>query len=113
MEYWRHYLIGQKFLVRTDHAALQWLKKSKDTSKLMARWLSIIENSNINLDTDIISRMNEHDFTIIHREGKHHTNADALSRIPVTQELEQINQINITPTLAQQQDLDPEISVLK
>ena len=61
----RQYLLGSPFLVRTDHAALQWLKKTPEPIGQQARWLEILE---------------EFDFTIEHRPGSKHCNADALSR---------------------------------
>ena len=35
----RHYLLGQKFTIVTDHSALQWLHSFKDPDKITARWL--------------------------------------------------------------------------
>ena len=44
VKYFKHYLLGRKFVVRTDHSALQWLKKllSQLDSKLvgLASWRS-------------------------------------------------------------------------
>jgi len=61
----RQYLLGRPFLVRSDHAALQWLKKTPEPIGQQARWLEILE---------------EFDFQIEHRAGSKHCNADALSR---------------------------------
>ena len=61
----RQYLLGAPFLIRTDHAALQWLKRTPEPIGQQARWLEVLE---------------EFDFTIEHRPGSKHTNADALSR---------------------------------
>jgi hypothetical protein len=63
----RHYVWGNHFKIRTDHVSLVWLKNFKDPQGILARWLSI-------LDT--------YDFTLEHRKGSLHTNADSLSRIP-------------------------------
>lgn len=63
----RHYLYGQKFTLRTDHHSLIWLSKFKDPEGMIARWLS---------------RLSEYDFTIVHRKGQLHGNADGLSRKP-------------------------------
>ncbi|XP_033728208.1 uncharacterized protein LOC117317503 [Pecten maximus] len=63
----RHYLFGMKFLLRTDHAPLIWIKNSKDPEGMLARWLSVIET---------------YDCEIRHRAGNKHGNADALSRVP-------------------------------
>jgi len=61
----RQYLLGAHFLVRTDHTALQWLKRTPEPIGQQARWLEILE---------------EYDYTIEHRTGSKHCNADALSR---------------------------------
>ena len=61
----RQYLLGRPFVVRTDHAALQWLKRTPEPIGQQARWLEILE---------------EFDFRVEHRRGTLHTNADALSR---------------------------------
>ena len=67
---YRHYLYGQRFLIRTDHGALKYLFCFKDPQGQMARWLQV-------LDT--------YDFEIEHRAGKRHGNADAMSRRPCKQ----------------------------
>ena len=67
----RHYLLGRRFLVRTDHNSLAWLTRFKNPDGQLARWLE--ELSQFNME-------------VIHRPGKHHANADALSRIPDTLE---------------------------
>ena len=64
---YKQYLLGRKFVIRTDHQALQWLRKTPEPMGQLARWLTLIE---------------EYDFSIIHRPGKRHGNADALSRRP-------------------------------
>ena len=61
----RHYLWGRKFIVRSDHAALKWIKNFKNPEGMIARWLSVLSTYN---------------FTIEYRRGTAHTNADALSR---------------------------------
>ncbi|CAC5422995.1 unnamed protein product [Mytilus coruscus] len=62
---YRHFLYGRKFLIRTDHSSLIWLKNFKEPEGMVARWISL-------LDT--------YDFEIKHRRGAAHGNADALSR---------------------------------
>ena len=65
MRYFRPYLYGQEFLVRTDHSSLQWLCSFWEPEGQIARWLQII---------------GEYRFKVQHREGKKHANADGLSR---------------------------------
>ncbi|GFW05346.1 retrovirus-related Pol polyprotein from transposon 412 [Trichonephila clavipes] len=67
IEHFHHYLYGQKFLLRTDHASLTWLMNFRNTEGQVARW---------------IQRLNEYYFDIRHRKGSSHGNADALSRRP-------------------------------
>ena len=37
--HFRHYLLGQKFTIVTDHSAFQWLHSFKDPDGINARWL--------------------------------------------------------------------------
>ena len=67
MKHFHHYLYGKHFVTRTDHAALQWLRKLKEPEGQLARW---------------IARVDQYDFEIRYRPGKTHHNADALSRRP-------------------------------
>ncbi|CAG2224863.1 Retrovirus-related Pol polyprotein from transposon 297 [Mytilus edulis] len=67
VKYFRHYLLGQQFRIRTDHASLIWLKNFKHPEGMVARWISV-------LDT--------YDYEIEYRKGTQHTNADVLSRKP-------------------------------
>ena len=65
MNYFRHFLLGQKFLLRTDHGSLRWIFEFKDPRGQVARWLEILA---------------QYDFEIQHRPGNKHNNADSLSR---------------------------------
>lgn len=64
------YLSGRKFLLRTDHRSLTWLQNFREPEGQLAQWLE---------------RLQEFDFDIVHRCGRKHTNADALSRLPCRQ----------------------------
>jgi len=63
----RHYLHGRQFTVITDHQPLLWLVSNKNLVGQYARWAMI---------------MSEYEFTIVHRKGSSHINADTLSRMP-------------------------------
>ena len=63
----RHYLLGRKFKIRTDHASLRWLSKFKDAEGMVGRWITYLSTF---------------DFDLEHRRGVLHGNADALSRKP-------------------------------
>ena len=67
VDYFRYYLAGCKFLVRTDHHSLKWLMSFREPEGQIARWLE---------------RLQEYDFEVEHRAGKSHCNADAMSRKP-------------------------------
>ena len=67
VQYFRHYLLGRDFVIRTDHSALRWVMSFKDPRDQMARWLEVLC---------------QYQFKIVHRNGKKHSNADALSRVP-------------------------------
>ena len=54
------YVWGPKFLVRTDHAALVWLKNLKNIQGMLARWLA---------------KLQQFHFDIVHRPGAQHGNA--------------------------------------
>lgn len=65
MNHFRHYLLGQKFVLRTDHSSLRWIFEFKDPRGQVARWLEVLSQYN---------------FDIEHRPGTKHQNADSLSR---------------------------------
>ena len=58
LKLFRFYVLGRRFLVLTDHSALQWLRNFKEPVGQMARWLE---------------RLAEYDFEIVHRAGKNIT----------------------------------------
>ena len=67
VEYFRHYLLGRTFCVRTDHQAIKWLFQLKEPKGRIARWIEILSAFN---------------FSVEYRPGKKHGNADGLSRCP-------------------------------
>ena len=66
MKRFRHYLLGRRFVTRTDQGALKSLLKTKDSEGQTARWIESLASF---------------DFNIQHGPGKRHNNADALNRI--------------------------------
>lgn len=66
-KHFHHYLYGRRFLLRTDHAAIQWLLNFKAPEGQIARWIEWLQ---------------QYDFETKHRPGRIHGNADALSRRP-------------------------------
>ena len=66
-EHFETYLYGKRFLARTDHNALRWLRNFKSPRGQVARWLE---------------RLSDFDFEVQHRSCRLHNNADGLSRSP-------------------------------
>lgn len=62
---YRHYLLGRRFIVRTDHHSLIWLLNFRYPQDQLARWLE---------------ELSQYNMVIQHRPGRRHVNADALSR---------------------------------
>ena len=67
LRHYHNYLYGQEVLLRTDNAAVSWMKTLKTPTGQVARWLQELSTYNL---------------VVVHRAGKSHANADALSRIP-------------------------------
>ena len=68
VKYFQHYLLGKKFIIRTDHRALIWmLNWRKPNTSQYCSWKAELEL---------------YDFEIMHRKGEEHINADAMSRYP-------------------------------
>src|SRR6185369_1390656 len=65
VEHFHQYLGTSQFYLITDHSALQWLKTSELKGR-RARW---------------ILRLEPYNYTVIHRPGRKHNNADAMSRM--------------------------------
>jgi len=62
----RSYLIGTPFTIRTDHGSLTWIQKFKQPEGIIGRWLQ---------------KLQEYQFTVVHRPGRLHSNADSMSRL--------------------------------
>ena len=60
------YLLGRPFKIQTDHRALQWLDKVKDSHSRLTRWSLALQ---------------PFQFQVEHRKGRANLNADTLSRI--------------------------------
>jgi len=43
LKQFRQYLSGRHFIIRTDHAALSWLRRTPEPMPQLARWLTFIE----------------------------------------------------------------------
>ena len=65
LQHFRHYLLSAKVILRTDHHSLKWLNTFKRPEGILARWIETLA---------------EFDYTIEHRPGRLHCNADGVSR---------------------------------
>ena len=70
MKHFRHYLQGPKFRIRTDHAPLRSVLKAKEPEGQLARWIELLSTFTYEME---------------YREGKHHQNADTMSRRPCSE----------------------------
>lgn len=79
------YIYGQNVLLRTDNSAVSWMRSLKNPTGQVARWLQQLATYNLQ---------------VIHRAGKRHTNADALSRNPcrACRRQEELNQTECEQT---------------
>jgi hypothetical protein len=69
-KHFRQYLYGRKFTIVTDHRPLTWIFSVKDPSSRLLRWRLKFE---------------EYDYEVTYKKGSENKNADALSRIHVTE----------------------------
>jgi hypothetical protein len=65
LKMWRHYLMGRKFELRTDHNGLKYLFEQQTLNVRKTRWLEFLS---------------EYDFDIKHIKGKENKVVDALNR---------------------------------
>jgi hypothetical protein len=72
----RQYLVGNKFVVKTDHNSLKYFLEQKDLSERQQKWLTKVHAFN---------------FDIEYVKGKKNIVADALSRRPTTCSLMEIS----------------------
>ena len=67
--HFRQYLFGNNFKLVTDHEPLKWIMTTTKLTGKLARWSVLLQ---------------EFDFVVEHRAGTENTNADFLSRYPLT-----------------------------
>lgn len=75
----RQYLLGKKFIIRTDHQALKWLQNCKDPSSRLMKWRLKLE---------------EYEYEIEYTKGKDNIVADALSRIDAITDIKETQRTN-------------------
>ena len=67
IRHFKVYLTHAKFLVYTDHSATKFLQNTKDPTGRLGRWALFLQS---------------YQYDIVHKPGRIHNNADALSRMP-------------------------------
>ncbi len=78
VKHFRPYLYGHHFTITTDHSALKWLMTCQNPSGRLQHWALALQ---------------EHDFDIQHKPDKSMAHVDALSRLPITLPVAQINAV--------------------
>lgn len=63
---WRPYLLGQKFIIRTDHCSLKYFLEQKVATPEQQKW---------------VTKLMGYDYEIQYRPGKENKAADSLSRV--------------------------------
>jgi len=85
VRYFKQYLLGRPFTIRTDHSALTWLRQTREPIGQNARWLTILE---------------EYQYSVVHPSGWKH-NANSISRHPC------VNKLNCMACHPEQQESSP------
>ena len=67
MSHFKHYLLGKRFRLRTDHSSLQWILNFRNPTGILARWLETLSVFT---------------FEIEYKRGTENGVADAMSRTP-------------------------------
>ena len=67
LKHFQPYVYGRTTVLRTDNAAVSWMRSLKNPTGQVARWLQ---------------GLGEYDLIVTHHPGRIHNNADALSRRP-------------------------------
>lgn len=93
---WRHYLLGRKFVVRTDQKSLRFLMEQREVNLEYQKWLT---------------KLLGFDFEIVYKPGLENRAADALSRVVGVTELYAVSttQVLQLEELASEVDNDPEL----
>ncbi|GJZ05358.1 transposon ty3-G gag-pol polyprotein [Tanacetum coccineum] len=83
---WRGYLLDRHFIIKTDHFSLKYLMDQRFSTPAQLKWLP---------------KLMGFDYEIVYKKGCENVAADALSRLPNTGELLQINVVSLSADLYQ------------
>lgn len=97
VKYFRCYLTGVHFTLVTDHSAIKWLLSLTDSTSRLTRWAL---------------KLQQYNFTVVHKPGKAHSNVDALSRIVLKNDIELYPVIDLD-SIGAEQRIDEECQKLK
>jgi hypothetical protein len=94
LKMWRHYLMGMKFVLMTDHYGLRHLFDQPKLNARQARWMALLS---------------EFDFEIKHIKGKENKVVDALSKSMKTIHLAMVCtcEMNVKERVMNAQEIDP------
>ena len=94
LKMWRHYLLGRKFVLMTDHCGLRHLFDQPKLNARQARWMALLS---------------EFDFEIKHIKGKENKVVDALSRSMKTIHLAAVStcEMDVKERVKNAQKIDP------
>jgi hypothetical protein len=94
LKMWRHYLLGRKFVLMTDHCGLRYLFDQPNLNARQARWMALLS---------------EFDFEIKHIKGKENRVVDALSRSMKTIHLAAVStcETDVKNRIRNAQETDP------
>jgi len=96
LQHFRHYLLGNKIVLRTDHHSLKWLQTFKRPEGILARWVETVA---------------EFDFVIEHRPGRLHSNVDGVSRPFCKQYLDKTTKVKLIDELDRADELTEPLGV--
>jgi hypothetical protein len=110
LKIWRHYIMGTKCQVYTDHKSLKYIFTQKDLNLRQCRWLKLI----INYDLEIHYHPGKANLVADALSRKEHVNAAIVTQLPdeLTEDFENLNlgivahtegvTIEVEPTLEQE-----------
>ena len=94
LDSWKHYLLGNPFIIRTDHQSIKYFMSQTKLSDKQMRWENFLSQFH---------------FHIAHIPGKHNTVADALSRRPMANVVS-VAYHNDLSSMVDVYDMDPDFA---